>query len=115
MTAANLIFQEAIAAAKKAEAEFVAKNGEMAYCGFAWVEVYVDRANSKTAKELIAAGLKKDYNQKDRHFRHCKSLILNVFNALFVLLFLLNLRGCKQKRGSRTYALLLRMRGHLLL
>ena len=33
-------------------------------CGFAWVEVYVDRTNSKQAKELIAAGFKKDYKPK---------------------------------------------------
>lgn len=33
-------------------------------CGFAWVDVYVDRTNSKTAKELIRAGFKKDYKPK---------------------------------------------------
>ena len=33
-------------------------------CGFAWVDVYVDRTNSKQAKELIAAGFKKDYKPK---------------------------------------------------
>jgi len=33
-------------------------------CGFAWVEVYVDRTNSKQAKELLAAGFKKDYKPK---------------------------------------------------
>ena len=33
-------------------------------CGFAWVNVYVDRTNSKQAKELIAAGFKKDYKPK---------------------------------------------------
>jgi hypothetical protein len=33
-------------------------------CGFAWVDVYVDRTNSKLAKELIAAGFKKDYKPK---------------------------------------------------
>jgi hypothetical protein len=33
-------------------------------CGFAWVNVYVDRTNSKQAKELIAAGFKKDYQPK---------------------------------------------------
>jgi hypothetical protein len=32
--------------------------------GFAWVDVYVDRTNSKQAKELIAAGFKKDYKPK---------------------------------------------------
>ena len=33
-------------------------------CGFAWVNVYVDRTNSKQAKELIKAGFKKDYQPK---------------------------------------------------
>jgi hypothetical protein len=33
-------------------------------CGFAWVDVYVDRTNSKQAQELIKAGFKKDYKPK---------------------------------------------------
>lgn len=33
-------------------------------CGFAWVDVYVERTNSKTAKELIRAGFRKDYKPK---------------------------------------------------
>ena len=38
--------------------------GDRDACGFGWVEVYVDRTNSKQAKELIAAGFKKDYKPK---------------------------------------------------
>jgi hypothetical protein len=38
--------------------------GDRYACGFAWVEVYVDRTNSKQAKELIKAGFKKDYKPK---------------------------------------------------
>lgn len=38
--------------------------GDRYACGFAWVDVYVDRTNSKQAKELIAAGFKKDYKPK---------------------------------------------------
>jgi hypothetical protein len=38
--------------------------GERDACGFGWVEVYVDRTNSLQAKELIAAGFKKDYKPK---------------------------------------------------
>ena len=38
--------------------------GERDACGFGWVEVYVDRTNSKQARELIAAGFKKDYKPK---------------------------------------------------
>ena len=33
-------------------------------CGFAWVDVFVDRTNSAQAKELIKAGFKKDYKPK---------------------------------------------------
>jgi hypothetical protein len=33
-------------------------------CGFGWVEVYVDRTNSKQAKELIRAGFRKDYKPR---------------------------------------------------
>jgi hypothetical protein len=32
------IYQEALTAAKAAEAEYLAKNGEPWYCGFAWVD-----------------------------------------------------------------------------
>ena len=38
--------------------------GERDACGFGWVEVYVDRTNSLQAKELIAAGFRKDYKPK---------------------------------------------------
>ena len=41
-----------------------AQVGERDACGFGWVEVYVDRTNSKQAKELIAAGFRKDYKPK---------------------------------------------------
>jgi len=64
MSTVQAIYKEAVDAAKAAEAEFRAKHGEMAYCGFAWVEVYVDRTNSKPAKELLAAGFRKDYKPK---------------------------------------------------
>ena len=38
--------------------------GERDACGFGWVEVYVDRTNSKQAKELLNAGFRKDYKPK---------------------------------------------------
>jgi hypothetical protein len=40
------------------------KVGERDACGFGWVEVYVDRTNSKQAQELIRAGFRKDYKPK---------------------------------------------------
>lgn len=38
--------------------------GERDACGFAWVDVFVERTNSKQAQELIAAGFRKDYKPK---------------------------------------------------
>ena len=58
------IVQNAQQAAVQAETEFLARHGEPAYCGFGWVEVYVDRTNSKQARELIASGFKKSYKPK---------------------------------------------------
>jgi len=56
---------EAIAEAQKAsQAKYNEIGGDRYACGFAWVEVFVDRTNSKEAKELIAAGFKKDYKPK---------------------------------------------------
>lgn len=40
------------------------KVGERDACGFGWVEVFVDRTNSKQAQELIRAGFRKDYKPK---------------------------------------------------
>ena len=51
-------------AAIVAEAEFRNRHGEPGYCGFAWVEVHVDRTNSREAKELLATGFRKDYKPK---------------------------------------------------
>jgi hypothetical protein len=45
-------------------AEYAKLGGDQYACGFAWVEVYVDRTNSKQAKELLDAGFKKDYKPK---------------------------------------------------
>ena len=44
--------------------EMYQKIGERDACGFGWVDVYVDRTNSAQAKELIAAGFRKDYKPK---------------------------------------------------
>ena len=41
-----------------------AQVGERDACGFGWVEVYVDRTNSKQAKELLKAGFRKDYKPR---------------------------------------------------
>ena len=59
--------QQGVAIAQQASLNFFQQklNGQDQYaCGFAWVDVYVDRTNSKQAKELLAAGFRKDYKPK---------------------------------------------------
>jgi hypothetical protein len=46
------------------QAAYQRMGGDGFACGFAWVDVYVDRTNSKQAQELIKAGFKKDYKPK---------------------------------------------------
>jgi len=59
--------------AKKAVSDYLAdwtaktggnEYGEPMYCGFAWVDVTVDRTNSKEAKLLESIGFKKSYRAK---------------------------------------------------
>lgn len=64
MSTIKELVANAIVAAQKAGAESYAQIGERDACGFAWVEVFVERTNSKEAKELIAAGFRKDYKPK---------------------------------------------------
>ena len=62
------IHQEAYNAAVQAENDFLTKHGEMAYCGFAWVNVYVTRSNSKEAKLLKEIGFKRAlYQEMHKH------------------------------------------------
>jgi len=67
------IHYEATQAAKGAVMDFLDKwnaqtggneYGEPMYCGFAWVDVFVTRTNSKEAKALEAIGFKKSYRAK---------------------------------------------------
>ena len=62
------IHNEAMVAANLAQAEWLQQHGDGAYCGFAWVNVYVDRTNSKAAKELMSIGFRKDYVPKRLNF-----------------------------------------------
>ena len=65
MNNTQTVVAEAIAEAKRASQDMYNKiGGDKFACGFAWVEVYVDRTNSKQAKELLAAGFRKDYKPK---------------------------------------------------
>lgn len=65
------IYTEAKQAAIEAENEYIAKNGEPAYCGFGWVDIFVDRTNSKEAKALIAVGFRKSYQAKTLNMWTC--------------------------------------------
>jgi hypothetical protein len=58
------IHKEAQTAAINAEQAFIAQHGEPMYCGFAWVDVFVARTNSKEAKELLKIGFKKSWRAK---------------------------------------------------
>lgn len=65
MNNTQTVVAEALAEAQRASQEMYNKiGGDKFACGFAWVEVYVDRTNSKQAKELLAAGFRKDYKPK---------------------------------------------------
>jgi hypothetical protein len=65
MITANEI-QQGVELAKQASIAMYDRMGrkDQFACGFAWVEVYVDRTNSKQAKELLKAGFRKDYKPK---------------------------------------------------
>ena len=55
MPTAIEIHNMAWAAAQKAQADYLAKHPEPFYCGFGWA--IIRPANSKFAKELVAAGI----------------------------------------------------------
>jgi hypothetical protein len=52
---------EAAMAARTAAKELYSKHGDRGACGFAWVNIYGVRSNSKLGKWLAAAGFRKDY------------------------------------------------------
>ena len=52
---------EAAQQARSAAKAFLAQHGDRDCCGFAWVNVWGVRSNSKLGKALQAAGFRKDY------------------------------------------------------
>ena len=61
------IVNQAVAIAQQESARYFTEQlqGQDQFaCGFAWVDVYVDRTNSKIAKELLSIGFRKDYVPK---------------------------------------------------
>ncbi len=61
------VVDQAVALAQRASEDYFQnqlQGRDQMMCGFAWVDVYVERTNSKEARELIRAGFKKDYKPK---------------------------------------------------
>lgn len=58
------IHNEAKLAAVEAENNHLNQYGEDAYCGFAWVDVYVERTNSKESKLLKLVGFSNSWKKK---------------------------------------------------
>jgi len=54
--------QEAQLEARAAARDFFEKHGDRDACGFAWVNVYGVRSNSKLGKWLATNGFRKDYS-----------------------------------------------------
>ena len=47
--------------ARDAAEASIEQHGEMGYCGFAWVNIYGIKGNTKLGKRMKAAGFDKDY------------------------------------------------------
>ena len=57
----QLIKSAALQHAKDAATAHLEQHGEHAYCGFAWVNIYGVKGNTKLGKRMKAAGFEKDY------------------------------------------------------
>ena len=57
------IRQEALDAAKRAALKHLDTVGENMYCGFAWVNIYGVKGNTKLGKTLKAAGIEQSYDK----------------------------------------------------
>ena len=65
------IHNEAYQAAVAAESAYLAQYGERSYCGFAWVDVFVERTNSKEAKALKTVGFRDSWERKKLNLWTC--------------------------------------------
>jgi hypothetical protein len=61
LTAVQAVLNEAGIQARTAAKDFYSKHGDRDACGFAWVNVYGVRSNSRLGKALQSAGFRKDY------------------------------------------------------
>ena len=57
------IRQEALDAAKRAALKHLDTVGENMYCGFAWVNIYGVKGNTKLGKTFKAAGIEQSYDK----------------------------------------------------
>ena len=57
------IRQEALDAPKRAALKHLDTVGENMYCGFAWVNIYGVKGNTKLGKTLKAAGIEQSYDK----------------------------------------------------
>lgn len=48
-------------AAEEAALQFIAQHGELGYCGFAWVNIWGVKGNTKLGRNMKAAGYSKDH------------------------------------------------------
>ena len=74
---------EAAQQARTAAKEALQKYGDRDACGFAWVNVYGVRSNSKLGKALQAAGFRKDYTGALQLWNPSKAYVqsLNILEA----------------------------------
>ena len=63
MSQVEVVVLEAQAEAAKATRAYLQPNGDRDCCGFAWVNVYGVRSNSKMGKALIQAGFRKSWER----------------------------------------------------
>ena len=63
-TVADLVIikEAALQHARDAAEASIAANGELGYCGFAWVNIHGIKGNTKLGKRMKAAGFEKDYS-----------------------------------------------------
>jgi len=69
---------EAAMAARTAAKEALQKHGDRDACGFAWVNVWGVRSNSKLGKALQAAGFRKDYTGSLQLWNPSKAAVQSV-------------------------------------
>ena len=69
---------EAGMAARTAAKAYLQEHGDRDACGFAWVDVYGVRSNSKLGKALIAAGFSKSYTGSLQLWNPSKAYVQSV-------------------------------------